>query len=176
MSRTSSRSTSRTAVRPPALVRRLGGLLLAGGVVVGLTACANPLESAVEGLIEGGVENAVEGATGVDVDVDSGSGSGASLPADWPSDVPIAEGRIVSALAIDGIYSVSIETTDAAAAEAGLQALLDAGFTTIAEQDYGVELRSWVMEREADGFTMSFSTSESDGVVLAQYGLSTAQG
>lgn len=173
MSRTSSRSTARPADRPPALVRRLGGLLLAGGLVVGLSACANPLEAAVEGLIEGGVENAVEGATGVDIDVDSGSG--ASLPADWPSDVPVAEGRIISALAIDGIYSVSIETTDAAAAEAGLQALLDAGFTTIAEQDYGVELRSWVMEREADGFTMSFSTSESDGVVLAQYGLSTAQ-
>ncbi len=174
MFRTSSRSPARPAVRPPALVHRLGGLLLAGGLVVGLSACANPLEAAVEGLIEGGVENAVEGATGVDIDVDSGSG--ASLPADWPSDLPVAEGRIVSALAIDGIYSVSIEATDAAAAEAGLQALLDAGFTTIAEQDYGVELRSWVMEREADGYTMSFSTSESDGVVLVQYGLSTAQG
>lgn len=176
MSRTSSRSTARSAVRPPALVRRLGGLLLAGGLVVGLSACANPLESAVEGLIEGGVENAVEGATGVDVDVDTGSdGSGASLPADWPSDVPVIDGRIASAFALDGTFAVTVEAADAAAAAAGQQALLDAGFTTVVEQDYGDELRAWVMEREGE-WSLSYSTSQSDEGTIVQYTLAPDAG
>ncbi|WAB84401.1 hypothetical protein OVN20_02175 [Microcella daejeonensis] len=179
MTSASSRSTARTAAPRPALVRRLGGLLLAGGLVAGLSACANPLEAAVEGLVEtgiqNGVEDAIEGAveseTGGQVDIDTGAGGGAALPADWPADVPVIEGRIVSAFAIDGTFALSVEAADAATAAAGQQTLLDSGFTTIVEQDYGPGLRAWVMEKQG-AWALSYSISESDDGVLVQYTLS----
>jgi hypothetical protein len=113
--------------------RTVAPLALAAALAVTLTGCfGNPLE----GLAESAIENIIEDQTGVDIDVD-GSGNGVSLPDAWPSDVPVPEGAILSAIAIDETFQIAILVADDAAAQAGLDALLASGFESESTADYG---------------------------------------
>jgi len=165
----------RTAASPlacgpaPRPARRAAGGLIALGLAVSLTACANPLEGAIDGLVSGGVENIIEEQTGVDVDVDTGEGgSGASLPASWPTEIPVVDGRIMAALSVDGTFSLTVEVADSAVAQSGQQALLDAGFTTLSESDFGEGLRAWVMEKQLE-WVVGYTVSKNDDGTIVQY-------
>jgi hypothetical protein len=141
--------------------RTLAPVALAAVLTFTLTGCfSNPLE----GLLEGGIENIIEDQTGVDIDVD-GSGNGASLPDSWPSDVPVPDGKIVSSMAIDGTFSASIQVSDDAAAQAGLDALLDAGFESESEMDMG-ELKIFGLFDATTGISYSWITDEEAGEVF----------
>ncbi|NYF08928.1 hypothetical protein HDC94_000084 [Leifsonia sp. AK011] len=127
-------------------MRILAPLTLAAALALTLSGCfGNPVENLVEG--------AIEQQTGVDVDV-SADGSGASLPTGWPSEVPTPEGKILASFGIDGNYSATIELANDAAGQAGLDALVAAGYTTQSEADFG-GMKAFVVGNET--WTVSYS-------------------
>jgi len=116
-------------------MRRTVPAIAALGVGLALTVSgcfANPLEQLTENLVEGGIEQIVEDQTGVNIDVDS-TGTGASLPDNWPADVPTVDGNVQFSVATEGIFSATIEATSFADAEGAYTAMLDAGYTQVAE-------------------------------------------
>ena len=139
--------------------RTVTPLALAAALALTLTGCfGNPLES----LAEGAIENIVEDQTGVDIDVDGGSGvgSGASLPDDWPTDVPTPDGTIISSMAIDKTFTTSIQVADEAAAQAGLDALLNAGFVSESTADMGaLKINSLGDDTRVIGYSWTFDES-----------------
>lgn len=113
-------------------------VIAAAAIAIGLSGCfGNPVES----LIESTVEEAVEGATGVEVDVDT-DGSGASVPADFPSDLPMPEGKLISALAVDGTFVLAFVITDENAGANLAQQFKDMGWVEEAVADMG-DLKTW---------------------------------
>ncbi len=74
------------------------------------------------------VEGVIETQTGGEIDL-----GGTTVPADFPSDVPLAEGEVVSGTALgtgngEKVWNVLINVTDPAAPEAIATQLEDAGF------------------------------------------------
>lgn len=113
-------------------------VIAAAAIAIGLSGCfGNPVES----LIESTVEEAVEGATGVEVDVDT-DGSGVSIPADFPSDLPMPDGDLISALSADGTFVLSFVITDENAGANLAQQFKDMGWAEEAAADMG-ELKTW---------------------------------
>ena len=121
-------------------------------IMFGVSGCfQNPLENLVEDAVGGAVENAIEQELGgEDAEVDF-SGD-VSLPSDWPAEIPVPEGEIISAMTLDGTYTIVTTVASAGEAEKTLQELLDAGFTTVFEQAsegmmfYGLENSSWSVQ------------------------------
>ncbi len=127
-------------------MRIVAPLALATVLTLSLTGCfANPVESIVEQVIEA--------QTGVEVDV-TADGTGASLPGGWPTEVPVPAGNIVASFAIDGNYSATIELPDDNAGQAGLDALISAGFAVETEADFG-GLKSYVLT--GTGWTVTYA-------------------
>lgn len=92
----------------------------------------NPLDQLTDQIeseiAEGGAEKLVEGMTGGDLDIETGE-----LPKDFPSDVPLVDGQIVSAVSMgleEGkTWSVTLQVGDSAAAmDEARQQLVAAGF------------------------------------------------
>lgn len=115
---------------------RIVGAMVALGLVGALSGCfQNPLEAALDRAVEEGVteslEQAVEAETGAEVDI----GTGASLPSGWPANIPVPDGDIISSLATGGEFYISVTSPNAAAAQAGLEALKGAGFEVTLEQN-----------------------------------------
>ncbi len=136
------------------------------GLTLTLTGCfANPLEGLVEGVVEGGVEQIIEDQTGVDVDID---GSGASLPDSWPAEVPTVSGDVVFSAAADGNFTAAITVANLGAAQSAFDALLDAGYTQVAELSLGEGSESRVFENGAYNVAVIIAQNE-DGTGLVQY-------
>ncbi len=136
------------------------------GLTLTLTGCfANPLEGLVEGVVEGGVEQIIEDQTGVDVDV---NGSGASLPDSWPAEVPTVDGEIIFSAASEGTFTAAINVADLAAAQGAFDALLDAGFTQVAELSLGEGSESRVFENGTYNVAVIVAQND-DGTGLVQY-------
>ncbi len=137
-------------------------IALSAVLALGLTGCfANPLDQLTEGIVEG----IVEGASGVDVDV-SGDGTGASLPSGWPAEVAVPPGKIVASFGINGTYSATIEIADAAAGQAGLDALVAAGFEVTSESDFGGGFKSYTLANSNYGVTYAWGEDGSGFTVL----------
>jgi len=96
--------------------------------VIGLAACASP-EEIIGGLVQEGIERGVEGITGA-----------GALPADFPAEVPVAEGDIQFAVGLPGSegkpgWNVTVRS---AATAADVRAQLEAaGFTPAAGDELG---------------------------------------
>jgi hypothetical protein len=102
-------------------------------IVFALSGCfQNPIEAAVERAAEETVERALE-ESGADVDL--GLTGDVSLPDGWPAEIPVPDGNIVSAVAIDGTYTVMIEVSSVEVGLAGLEAIKNNGFTVSYEQE-----------------------------------------
>jgi hypothetical protein len=145
--------------------RTVTPLALGAVLALTLTGCfGNPLES----FTEGAIENIIEDQTGVDIDVD-GNGSGASLPDNWPADVAVPDGTIISSMAVDETFTTSIQVSDEAAAQAGLDALINSGFESESTMDMGalkintlgdadrVISYSWTVDEESGEVFVSMS-------------------
>ena len=139
--------TQRRGVERGYLMRRIVNTMAIMGLLVSLSGCfQNPLEAAVEGAIEQAVEQAVESGlaeSGAEFDY----GTNVQLPADWPASVPIPEGELLTAVSSDGSHAIVMSVASVDVADAGLQKLLDAGFTVAYEQDM-TEMRSWGLEND----------------------------
>jgi hypothetical protein len=132
-------------------MRIVAPLALATVLALSLTGCfANP--------VEGIVEQVIEDQTGVDVDVDA-DGTGASLPEGWPAEVPVPAGTIVASFASGGTYSVTIQLADENAGQAGLDALISAGFAVETEADFG-GLKSYVLFADALAVTYAWGSDD----------------
>lgn len=102
------------------------------GLVFALSGCfQNPLDAAVERAAEETVERALE-ESGAEVDLDL-TGD-VSLPDGWPSEIPVPDGKIVSAIAVDGSFTVVIEVSSVEVGIAGIQAVENSGFTLAYDQ------------------------------------------
>jgi len=136
------------------------------GLALILSGCfANPLDQLTEGLAEGGVEQIIEDQTGVDVDID---GTGASLPESWPADVPTIDGNVQFSLATEGIFSATIEATSFADAEGAYTAMLDAGYTQVAEFQVSDDASSRTFENGTWNVNILVAANE-DGTGQVQY-------
>jgi hypothetical protein len=121
------------------LMRQIVSSLTMVGLLVGLTGCfQNPLEAAVEGAIKKAVESELA-ESGAEFDY----GTNVDLPADWPSSVPIPDGDLITALSSEGTHSIVITVASVEAAEAGVQKILDSGFSVEYEQTMAEGMRSW---------------------------------
>ncbi|PKQ29134.1 MAG: hypothetical protein CVT60_06930 [Actinobacteria bacterium HGW-Actinobacteria-10] len=105
------------------LIRYAFAVLLIVGALIG-AGCDKIADKVAEEAAEG----IVKGATGIDVEADGDdvtiTGEDGStftvtedgdLPKDWPEDVPVYDGTIVSSMATGGNFTVNIESDDAAA-------------------------------------------------------------
>ncbi|WP_159619234.1 hypothetical protein [Ruania rhizosphaerae] len=138
------------------------------------------------GLIEGGVERVVEEAAeaegeNVDVDLDSEDGGfvvesdegsfsvGGDLPDSFPADVPLIEGEILSASAMESQegsgWAVQIQAMGEDAFERAEQSLRDAGFGE-SEESYSMSSGDMEMVGLAnDQWQVTLSSITSEGVV-----------
>jgi hypothetical protein len=138
-------------------MRTVAIIATAGALTLMLTGCfGNPVESIVE--------QAIEDQTGVEVSA-GGEDGVASLPSDWPSEVPVPEGKLLLALSMDGSYSATIELGDEDAGMAGLDTYLLAGFAITSEADYG-GLKSYQLSNPNYDVNYSFGP-DADGVYVA---------
>lgn len=119
------------------------------------------------------IENVIERATGGSVDI-----GGTSVPDDFPAEVPLYDGEVVSAVGIgnpDGkVWNVGVRIPDIAALgdiQADLEAAgftvsietpaTDQGGTLIASTDeYGVAI---VAVRDGEGFVANYSVTSTGG-------------
>lgn len=139
------------------------GLLLVGGLGLGLSACANPVDELIQKGTEEAIERAVEESTGGQVDINTGSG--ASLPEGWP-DLPVPEGEITfSSSTTDGkMLSMTASRADV---EAVIEELKAAGYAeeSVLETGDGKILSlagaEWVVT-----LTYTNDASDPDAVVL----------
>ncbi len=136
------------------------------GLALTLSGCfANPLEQLTNGLVEGGVEQIIEDQTGVDVNID---GSGASLPDNWPADVPTVDGNVQFSVATEGIFSAAIDATSVADGEGAYTAMLDAGYTQVAEFQVIDDASSRTFENGTWNVNILVAANE-DGTATVQY-------
>lgn len=133
---------------------RLAALPVAITALALLSGCAPSLPG-----IPTSVDDIVEQVTGGSVDV----GSNVAVPAGWPN-LPLPQGELVAAVAIEQTYSLTYTVSGVAAADALLAQLSGAGFTSEAEADYG-ELKSYVLTDGVLSVTLSILRSD-EGVTL----------
>lgn len=131
-----------------ARVRRTvtGALVGAGVAVATLTGCGagdqvaeRAAEKAVEKAVEEGVESGASGQVDVDIDgeefkVESSDGSftmGGEVPDDFPSEVPLADGKVVMSSSTPDGWSVIMEVDGefTEVSEVALDAIVQAGFS-----------------------------------------------
>lgn len=106
--------TTRTTMRAS-----MAGSMVALAAIT-LTGCgADPVEDAVQGAAENAVEKAVEnGATdGSGGDVDLDIGDDVAVPDSFPSELPLPDGKLLSAVTIDEGTQLNYEIDDPAVAE-----------------------------------------------------------
>ena len=115
-------------------------LALGLGAAGFLTACSP------QQMVQDAVENAVEDATGVDVNVDTGADGSVSMPSDFPPEVPVISGDLLTAGSFGGMWTIVVKVGD-----------VQAGY-----EDAKSKL-------EGAGYTSSMDMS-SDGVYSALYG------
>jgi len=138
-------------MRAPILA--LAGILM----LAGCTATVPETPTGVEGI-----EEAIEQESGGQVDLDGD----AELPADWPAELPVPEGELLTAVVIDGSHSLTIRVPSEAAAE-GVVARIEAlGFTDLGGMDTP-EFVAHTLER--DGWTVTIGWTVSDDEILLSY-------
>lgn len=128
-------------------------------------------------------EEAVEGAAGGDADIDieddgvtitdengEQASIGTKLPEDFPvDDVPLVEGTVVSATAVDGatyMVILEVEGTPEEAQEQALGMLTDAGFSSDSEMNAEGFFSS---ELSKDGYGVTLSAFDNTGTTNLQY-------
>ncbi|UFU03201.1 hypothetical protein LQF12_00890 [Ruania suaedae] len=152
--------------------------------MVAAIALASVTGCSVESLVEEGFERAVEqGNDGenVDIDLDSENGGfvvesdegsfsvGGDLPADFPADIPLIEGEILSASSMQSAdasgWAVQIQAEGEGAFDRAEQALRDAGFTE-GEESLSVAAGDLVMAGLVnDRWQVLLSAIDTEGVV-----------
>lgn len=122
-----------------------------------LSGCASPLPG---GLGPGGLEEVIEQETGGEVDF-----GGASLPADWPAELPLPAGDLVSSISSEGTQVLTYRIDDPSVGERLVADLESLGFTTTTTSDMG-ELVATVLDRDGWMVTVGWVSGDEDGVVL----------
>jgi hypothetical protein len=129
-------------------------VLALSGCMPGIPLPGNPLENLVE--------DAIESTTGGQIDV----GTSASIPADWPAELPVPEGKIITAMSIDGTHTITMQIADAEVAKKLVADLISRGFVEDGVADYG-QLVTHVLSR--DGWNVQVAWVISDDGVLLTY-------
>lgn len=122
-----------------------------------LSGCASPLPG---GLGPGGLEEAIEQETGGEVDF-----GGSSLPADWPAELPLPAGDLVSSISSDGTQVLTYRIDDPSVGERLVADLEALGFVSTTSSDMG-ELVAHVLDRDGWVVTIGWVSGDEDGVVL----------
>ena len=132
-------------------------------------------------LAEKLTEEAVEGAAGGDVDIEEDGVTitgedgeeatiGTKLPDDFPvDDVPLMEGTVLSATAVDGatyMVMLEVEGTPEEAQEEALGMLTDAGFTSNSETSTE---GFFTADLTKDGYQVGLSSFDNVGATNLQY-------
>ncbi|WP_206535817.1 hypothetical protein [Microbacterium endophyticum] len=138
-------------------------------IAAALSGCiANPVDQLVQGGAESLVEQALEGTSGADVDIDVSDGTDVGLPDGWP-ELPMPEGKVISAMRIDDSYSATILTTDEQTIEDTIAELNALGYAEVTTADLGgfktvsvadeelTVLLSWFEDEENGGYSVSYS-------------------
>ena len=117
-----------------------------------LTACSNPLQ----GL--------VEQATGGQLDL-----GGTQVPADFPADVPLAQGSVIFGAGVgseDGkVWSVTIKVADANALDGITQQLISAGFESQTQGEATGETKSGIFAKEPYGVLVVVAKDDANGFI-----------
>lgn len=125
--------------------RTLTGAVLAGALAMGLAGCANPIDKLVEKGAQAVTGKAIEKITGGEAEV-----SMTSVPKDFPSEIPLPKGKLVTAMKISESFQLVYEADDSAAA-AYLDTLVSMGY----EETGNIETDG--------GFIKAYSTGDGDG-------------
>ncbi len=107
----------------------------------------------------GDLEEAIEQETGGQVDL----GDAASVPADWPAELPRPEGRLITAVSVDGGHTLIYTIADESVGERLVAEVVALGFEEIGSSDLG-DLVSHVLER--DGWTVTIGWVLTDEIAL----------
>lgn len=149
---------------------------------LGLAGCGAAEDKVAEKLSE----KAIEGAAGGDVDIeDDGltvtdedgnqASIGTDLPEDFPvDDVPLLDGTVISATAVDGasyMVMLEVEGTPEEAQDAALGLLTDAGYTSESEMNSDGYFSSQLTK---EGFDVSVTSMEGDTAAQVQYVVSVS--
>ena len=150
--------------------------------ILGLSACANPVEQLIQQGTESALEDIIEQQSGGKVDIDSDSGGATietddgtkiqyggnvALPDEWPG-LPLPGGELIGAAtsAEGGIVLTYRTTVDEG--EKLLQTLERDGYETEQSSDMG-EMKIWML-RHANGDTVNLSwIVDDDGTIALQY-------
>lgn len=162
-------------------------------LALALTGCGGVSENIAERALEEAAEAGGEGDVDVDIDLDGEDGGGISidsedgtasvdigggeLPDDWPSDVPVIDGEIITAASSEtgseSFWSATIQTSTSvsAAAEQIESDLRDAGFTigTEAQTSGGETGETALVSGERESMGVAVYVIGVDGDTTAQY-------
>jgi hypothetical protein len=96
-----------------------------------------------------------------------GSGGGeallpsASLPADWPGELPLPDGQLITATSIDGTHSLVYRVADAGVGQRLVDDVVGRGFTLEASSDMG-QLVANVLSRDGWNVTIGWLIDDDD--------------
>ncbi len=165
--------TSKTVVR-----RVLVAGAMAPVMALAVSGCGALEDKAAEKI----TEKAIEGAAGGDADVDLGDDGltvtdkdgnkasfGTHLPDDFPvDDVPLLEGKVVTAASVDGSFTVMLEVEGSPdeVQDRALAKLTDAGYTSVTEVN---SERYYSSQMSKEGYDVTVTSLDADGTTQLQY-------
>jgi hypothetical protein len=126
----------------------LAALLLAG--------CAPSLPIPGPDVLEGLIEDQTGGEVGL----------GTDLPDDWPSELPLPEGDLVAAVAVDGTHGLTYRIADESAGERLVAALEAIGFVVTGTADLD-DLVATNLDRDGWAITVGWVFENDDTIVLS---------
>ena len=139
--------------------------ILAPTAVLGLvllSGCGSPLPGGVvPGGLEETLEQTLEQETGGELDL-----GGAALPSDWPAELPLPAGDLMSSISSDGTQVLTYLIDDVSVGERLVADLSALGFTETASADMG-ELVTNVLDR--DGWVVSVGWAIGDDQIVLNY-------
>jgi len=144
----------------------LAALVAASVLTLGIAGCTgNPIENVIEGVIKD--------QTGIEVEAGT-VGESASVPANWPGQ-PVPAGKIISTLAVDKTFSLTILVESEEEIERIIAELLAQGYGETGRVDYG-DFDTVVMASEDWTATFSWYPDEESGRVGLIYGVTPTGG
>lgn len=140
-------------------------------LITGVAGCSNPIDSLVKG--------AIEQQTGISIDEDGGSytfetedgtvtvEANGNVPADFPSNVPLPNGKLTGSSASPNMWSLLYEGLERSDIDALVQQIEAAGFSQLGLSDMGEMVQGTFQNGD---LSVSLLWSESDSPSTLIYG------
>lgn len=178
------------STNPPLAVRRSITWAVSAVALVTLMGCSidplgDALEKGAQKVAEEAAEKAIESAAGGDVNIDTDSGKisvegengeefemsvgeEVELPSSFPSDIPLPEGTLRTAVSIQGTFNLQYTVSNEDVAKSLVDTVKGSGFEVVSESDLG---QIWRTSMTGDAYKVIVGFIADDAEPMLTYNI-----